>query len=111
MTNADYGQYPSNFEDLVRQWASANLKDPDSARYGRISKPRKEYMVANLKNVFGHSVCASINAKNSYGGYAGSQTYWFMIRNGKVERVQNIDTSFPGKTISRGHLVNCEDGV
>lgn len=109
--NADYGQYPSNFEELVKQWGAANLKDPDSARYTRISKPRKEYLVANLKPAFGYSVCATINAKNSYGGYSGNQTYWFMIRDGKIERAQNIDSGFPGKVISRGHFVNCEDGV
>lgn len=108
--NADYGQYPSNFEALVKQWASANLKDPDSVRYTRISKPRKEYMVANLKPAFGYSVCATINAKNSYGGYTGNQTYWLMIRGGKIERVQNIDSGVPGKMISRGHFVNCDDG-
>ena len=108
--NADYGQYPSNHVDLVKQWASANLKDPDSVRYTRISKPRKEFMVENLKPSFGYSVCATINAKNSYGGYTGNQTYWMMIQNGKVTRSQNINSNFLGKTISRGHYVNCEDG-
>ena len=109
-TNADYGQVPANYEELIKRWASANLKDPDSVRYGKISKPRKEYIVVNLKPVFGYSVCAAINAKNSYGGYVGNQTFWFMIREGKIERAQNIDVGFPGKIISRSHNVNCEDG-
>lgn len=107
--NADYGPRPDNFEELVKAWAEQNLKDPDSARYNRISKPRKEFMVANLKPFFGWSVCADINSKNSYGGYTGAQTHWFLIRDGKIERAQSA-VGFPGKMISRGHNMNCEDG-
>lgn len=107
--NADYGPRPENYEELVKAWAEQNLKDPESARYHRISKPRKEFMVVNLKPFFGWSVCADINAKNSYGGYTGAQTQWFLIRGGKIERSQST-VGFPGKMISRGHNVNCEDG-
>lgn len=107
--NADYGPRPENYEELVKTWAEQNLKDPESARYNRISKPRKEFMIASLKPFFGWSVCADINAKNSYGGYTGAQTYWFLIRDGKIERSQST-SGFPGKMISRGHNVNCEDG-
>ncbi len=110
LTNAEHGQFPDNYEDLVKEWASSNLKDPDSAKYSKISKPRKEYMVVDLKPFFGYSTCATINAKNSYGGYIGNRNFWFMIRDGKIVRSQNIDAKFPGKIISRGHLANCEDG-
>lgn len=27
LTNAEYGQFPDNYEDLVKEWASSNLKD------------------------------------------------------------------------------------
>lgn len=107
--NADYGPRPENYEALIKEWAEQNLKDPESARYGKISKPRKEFMVANLKPSFGWSVCADINAKNSYGGYTGAITHWFLIRDGKIERAQSSE-GFPGRMISRGHYINCEDG-
>lgn len=110
MTGADHGPYPSNYEALVKQWAQSNLKDPESARYGKISRPRKEFMVVNLKPAFGYSVCADINSKNSYGGYAGAETFWFLVRDGRIMRSQSTQ-GFPGRTISRGHVVNCEDGV
>ena len=110
LDSADFGKYTNNYEELVKTWGSSNLKDPESARYGRISKPRKEFMVENLKPFYGFSLCAEINAKNSYGGYVGAQTYWFMIRDGKVARAQST-SGFPGKMISRGHFVNCEDGA
>lgn len=86
-----------------------NLKDPDSARFGRFSKPRKEYLYENSKPVYGYSVCAEINAKNSYGGYTGSQTYWFLIRNEIIQRAQNTTTGLK-RMISLDHFVNCEDG-
>lgn len=112
--NADYGPYPSNHEALVRSWAAENLKDPESARFGKISQPRKEYMFHNSQPFFGYSVCASINAKNSYGGYTGSQVVWVLIRDNKIARAQNTTQAIagviPGTTISRGHFVNCADG-
>lgn len=112
--NANYGPYPMDYAALVKSWGTENLKDPESARYGKISKPRKEYMVANLQPFFGFSVCAVINAKNSYGGYTGSQTHWFLIRDGKIARAQNTERAIagivPGTTISRDHPVNCNDG-
>ncbi len=107
--NADYGPPPTNYEALIKNWATDALKDSESARYVSISKPRKEFIIASLKPVFGYSTCATINAKNSYGGYAGNQTYWFFIRNGKIERSQNI-VGFPGRMISLNHYINCEDG-
>ena len=110
MDAADFGLYPTNYEELVKTWAVTNLKDPESARYGRISKPRKEWEVENLRPTYGFSVCADINARNSYGGYAGAQTYWFFIRDGRVARAQNT-VGFPGKMISRDHFINCEDGA
>lgn len=112
--NANYGPYPSNYEALIKAWGEENLKDPESARYGKISKPRKEFMFKESKPFFGYSICAGINAKNSYGGYTGSQPHWFLIRDGKIARSQNTEIPIagiiPGNTISRGHFVNCSDG-
>lgn len=110
MSTADFGTYPENYEELIKSWATTALKDPESVRWGRMSKPRREWMVVNLKPFFGYSVCADINAKNSYGGYTGTQTFWFLIRDGKIARSQST-SGFPGKMISREHFVNCEDGA
>ena len=50
------------------------LRDPDSARFGafaaahRVSKPHTI------------TVCGTVNAKNSYGGYTGSQPFVGMLR-------------------------------
>lgn len=117
--NADYGSYPTNYEQLIKTSFANSLKDPDSARYGRFSKPRKEQIIRNNQAIYGYSVCAPVNAKNSYGGYTGTHTHWFFIRDGQIVRSQDMDgntasgvagnVSF-GRMIYIGHFVNCEDG-
>jgi hypothetical protein len=107
--NADYGPRPANHEEVIKNWANENLKDPESALYGKISKPRKEFLVRDLKPYFGWSVCADINAKNSFGGYTGSKTFWFFIRDERIQRSQSTEGS-TGTMISSGHFINCTDG-
>ena len=36
---ADYGAYPHDYESIIKGWYPRNLKDPDSARFGRITRP------------------------------------------------------------------------
>lgn len=110
MANANFGSYPTNYEELIFEWARMNLKDSESARYQRISIPRKEYMIHNRQPFYGYSSCVIVNGKNSYGAYTGNQAYWFMFRDGKIARWQRIDSGFPGKLISIDHYANCEDG-
>lgn len=45
----------------------ASLKDPSSADFGLT----KRYSVAEVKNV----ACGTVNAKNSFGGYAGAKRF------------------------------------
>ncbi len=58
-------------EDTQRFWAkvrsavAAQLKDPDSARYGRMFVSRKN----------GTTICGMVNSKNSFGGYTGEQPF------------------------------------
>lgn len=110
LASADVGRYPENYETIVKDWASNNLKDPQSAVFKGISKPRKEFIYAQCKPVFGYTVCATINAKNSYGGYTGNKVYWMMIKDGVVLRDGLLGTS-GGGLISVNHYVNCSDGV
>jgi hypothetical protein len=104
----EYGEYPSKYEEIVKAWFAASLKDPESARYRRISIPRQEHAITNQfrrEVVYGYSVCAAVNAKNSFGGYVGFQTTWILIRDGKVVRSQN-----PDWPIYIGRPTNCDDG-
>jgi hypothetical protein len=110
MKTADFGPYPLNQEELIKQWSLTNLKDPESVRYSTFSKPRKEYIIENYNPVYGFSVCVGINAKNSYGGYTGTTVFWFFIRDSKLVRVKNTTEKYIGEIISVGHKCNCEDG-
>lgn len=56
------------------------LKDPYSARYSWLNTPTKGYFMWTI----GYVVCATINAKNSYGGYAGQELFAFFIDKGVV---------------------------
>jgi len=111
VANADYGGYPANYETLIKIHLSQTLKDPDSVRYGAFSLPRQEHVIENFmaqQAIYGYSVCVSVNAKNSYGGYTGSHVFWYFIRNGEILRSR--DTTITGTTIYIGRSINCEDG-
>lgn len=110
---ADYGAYPTNYEQIIKSNLAKVLKDPESARYSNFSKPRKEHAITNVdvKEVtYGYSSCVLVNSKNSYGGYAGNHLFWFFIRSGEIVRSQDTEDAYIGKIIYRGHLVNCQDG-
>ncbi len=86
---ADYGAYPRDYESIVKDWYLRNLKDPDSARFGRITRPLKEHAITKQFKkdaVYGYSVCAAVNARSTFGGYTGRQTRWFLIRTGRIVR-------------------------
>lgn len=83
--NADYGSYPSNYESIVKNYYNSILKDPGSANFQHISSPEKRWYGGNFMPAkYGYLVCASVNAKNSYGGYVGYSTDGLFIRNGYV---------------------------
>ncbi len=83
ITNADYGEYPNSYENVIKNYMFRTLKDPDSAQYQFLNHPKNGWTVWGGKK-FGYVVCAYINAKNSYGGYTGSKLSYFMIRNNAV---------------------------
>lgn len=69
----------------AKEAVSAQLKDPESARF-------KDVVFRSLKN--GFAVCGQVNAKNSFGGYVGFRAFY--VSDGKVtlepsERSDNAD--------------------
>lgn len=82
---ADYGSYPNNYEEITKNYYSHMLKDPDSAKYQSITTPKKFWMGNRFEGAkYGYLVCATVNGKNSYGGYVGYSTDGLLIRNGSV---------------------------
>ncbi len=77
VANADYGNYPKNEDQIIKNYMDRRLKDSDSAKYEFLNKPRAFYMGRGNNVSYGYAVCIEINSKNSYGGYTGWKPYFF----------------------------------
>lgn len=84
------GAFPANYKSVVAAWVRASFLDPFSLRNVAITNP-----VEAKAGKFGWLVCFSANGRNTFGAYAGQQTYAVLINNGTV-----VD-AFP-KTRMRG---------
>ena len=96
--NADYGDYPDNYQQLIKEYFEARLFDPYSAKYN-YSKPIKGYtrkapVLGGGVHEFGYVVIVWVNAKNRMGGYVGSKRYSMFIKNGQVSKIIRNPTYF-----------------
>ncbi len=95
----DYGTYPKNYKQLIKSYYENVLKDPYSVKYKEITKPKK---TANaITGEYYYFVCATINAKNSYGGYTGWTTDTFNIKNGEILSSLPYVPVFQGQRLTR----------
>lgn len=92
-STADYGQPPKGYEAIIKKHLDTVLKDPSSLQVKQVTKPEKDFVYSALEKphsydlyadvtftpVYGYKVCATYNAKNSYGGYAGFKTETFFF--------------------------------
>jgi ketosteroid isomerase-like protein len=88
---AEYGEMPIQSEEAVRQYFQKYLKDPDSVQYQEITKPERGYattvtgaILTHETRLWGWTVKATINARNSSGVYVGFKTYTFLFRGEKI---------------------------
>jgi len=83
--SADYGLNMVNVQCWSRAEKLINntLKDPQSAIY-RHGSCKRGYLQLGNDYVFGYLLQGTVNAKNSFGGYAGATDYGFLFRNGEV---------------------------
>ena len=89
LSNADYG--PPISQELAQRQAleflKGSLKDPGSARidWSTVSPGwMREAPLHGGSLKFGYVLNASVNAKNSYGGYIGYKPFKFLFFNGKI---------------------------
>lgn len=83
--NADYGQYPSDYEQIAHNYYEMIAKDPSSLQYRSITVPRQFWLGNRFTGAqYGYLVCVTVNAKNGFGGYVGFETDALLIRNGTV---------------------------
>jgi hypothetical protein len=83
---SDFGTPPPSYESDIKSMMSQRLKDPYSAVYA-FQNPRKavgqDGLLRGGKKYYGYIVPVDINAKNSHGGYAGSERFYFFFTNGR----------------------------
>jgi hypothetical protein len=86
--SADYGAFPNEYEQIVKSYYETRLKDPESVRYRSISHPKIFWLGSRFSGArYGYMVCATLNAKNSYGAYVGFKTDGLLIRDGAIIQV------------------------
>jgi hypothetical protein len=92
LANADYGEYPFEYEEIVKAYFGTILIDPYSAHYmitvpvsGYFTKPP---ILGGGLEAFGYKVDAYVNSKNRMGGYTGTRKYQVLIKNGVVIKCQ-----------------------
>jgi len=86
IANFDYGVYPDNYKDIVKNYVLLTMIDPESAMFRFEGLPFQQYQTAFLGRPlrFGWIIKVSINGRNRFGGYAGWQRHWYMIKNGVI---------------------------
>ncbi len=89
--SAEIGTAPSDdvVKSAVNGYLNRTLKDPASAQVGY----SKVYKTAYRRNAFSSpkfawGVTCSVNARNSYGGYVGSQSYCFYFLDDKLVAIR-----------------------
>jgi hypothetical protein len=97
---ADYGERPQNYVQTIHQYFDSTLKDPSSVQYKDITSPQQDWIrdapIQGHAIHFGWGVLATVNAKNSYGGYTGYQTYHFLFRGERIDQALTPDTPVAG---------------
>lgn len=69
------GPLAENYKEVLKKYVQATFKDPDSVKDAEIAKP-VPYRVFDRR---GYVICYKANAKNSYGGYTGTQILAVMM--------------------------------
>lgn len=74
---------PSDYRLQIADDFKRTLKDPYSIRDAEITKPGSAFIGLAFG---GHAitVCARLNAKNSFGGYTGQQNYKYIFREKRI---------------------------
>jgi hypothetical protein len=81
--SADYGEFPSNYKELVTTYMEREHRTPPTARYLFISEPAQGTNWAKKRKdvIWCYNISVQINPDRSWNGY----TLWTLfIRDGKI---------------------------
>ena len=83
IASADYGPYPENYQDIIKNYYNKVLSDPDGV-YTYENPTRAWDSVGGL--IFGWAVCGKFHAKDRSGVQVGVQSFYVLIRDDKIQR-------------------------
>jgi hypothetical protein len=81
---ARYGQYPTDYKEIIMKWLDTQLVDAPSARIEWTSEPKATDYEKNGQHFSGYLVSFTVNARNRFGTYTGKQQHGAIIKNGEV---------------------------
>jgi len=87
---------------LLAKGFAKNLKDPDSAKFEWVKVPKNW----SNNNGGGFDYCATLNAKNSYGGYIGYQPFMGFVMTSGTKITGGYTTAVSGSDAAERLLVN-----
>ena len=79
-----YGQFPTNYKEIVTKWLETQLNDASSAHIEWNGEPKQANLGTQDKPLYGYQVNFKINARNPFGTYTGMQSHGVLIRDGQV---------------------------
>jgi len=81
----DYGEYPSNYKEIVKNWINETFFDPSDVRILEISKPKKFRLPTTRSSesyTYGYRVSVTFLTKNQI--QIGKKTICLFIFKGKL---------------------------
>jgi len=79
-----YGQYPTNYKEIVTKWLETQLNDASTAHIEWNGEPKPANLGTQDKPLYGYQVNFKVNARNRFGTYTGMQSHGVLIRDGQV---------------------------
>ena len=83
--SASYGEYPSDYQSILKKYLQNNLLNHEDAKVEFINKPNRLSVSQLARDTTGYRVCLSINSKNNKSIYTGYKTHLFIINNSEVK--------------------------
>jgi hypothetical protein len=93
---ADYGDPPDQYvvEPIARRAILDSLKDPNSAIINFSPIQKAWFREFGRPNRFAWRLTASVNARNSFGGYTGAKPWYFFFRGNELVGLGMTDTHY-----------------
>ena len=85
VSEESYGDYPKNYQKILKDFLQQKLINHESAKVEFINKPSKLSISQMGNDYSGYRLCLSINSKNRKSIYTGYKTHLFIIKNSEVD--------------------------